>query len=87
MNDIVVSTQTFQLESEYTPQGDQPHAIQELVDGIRQGKKHQTLLGATVQGTFTVASDFKLNRPAQLLHNKTLFALASEFRNFSRIIR
>jgi len=46
---------TFELESEYTPQGDQPRAIEELLEGIRQGKKHQTLLGATGTGkTFTV---------------------------------
>ncbi|OKP90649.1 excinuclease ABC subunit B [Paenibacillus sp. P3E] len=86
MNDIVVSTQTFQLESEYTPQGDQPHAIQELVDGIRQGKKHQTLLGATGTGkTFTIAQMIsKLNRPTLVIaHNKTLAAqLASEFKEF-----
>lgn len=50
MSDIVVSTKTFELESEYTPQGDQPHAIDELLQGIRQGKKHQTLLGATGTG-------------------------------------
>ncbi|NQX47253.1 excinuclease ABC subunit UvrB [Paenibacillus tritici] len=86
MNDIVVSTKTFELESEYTPQGDQPHAIEELVDGIRQGKKHQTLLGATGTGkTFTIAQVIsKLNRPTLVIaHNKTLAAqLASEFKEF-----
>lgn len=86
MSDIVVSTQTFALESEYTPQGDQPHAIEELVDGIRQGKKHQTLLGATGTGkTFTIAQVIsKLNRPTLVIaHNKTLAAqLASEFKEF-----
>ncbi|HEY4429852.1 MAG TPA: excinuclease ABC subunit UvrB, partial [Paenibacillus sp.] len=77
---------TFELESEYTPQGDQPHAIEELLQGIRQGKKHQTLLGATGTGkTFTVAQVIsKLNRPTLVIaHNKTLAAqLASEFKEF-----
>lgn len=86
MSDIVVSTKTFELESEYTPQGDQPHAIEELLDGIRQGKKHQTLLGATGTGkTFTIAQMIsKLNRPTLVIaHNKTLAAqLASEFKEF-----
>lgn len=86
MSDIVVSTKTFELESEYTPQGDQPHAIDELLQGIRQGKKHQTLLGATGTGkTFTVAQVIsKLNRPTLVIaHNKTLAAqLASEFKEF-----
>ncbi|ETT80037.1 MULTISPECIES: excinuclease ABC subunit UvrB [Paenibacillus] len=86
MSDIVVSTKTFALESEYTPQGDQPHAIEELLDGIRQGKKHQTLLGATGTGkTFTIAQVIsKLNRPTLVIaHNKTLAAqLASEFKEF-----
>lgn len=86
MSDIVVSTKTFELESEYTPQGDQPHAIEELLDGIRQGKKHQTLLGATGTGkTFTIAQLIsKLNRPTLVIaHNKTLAAqLASEFKEF-----
>lgn len=86
MSDIVVSTKTFELESEYTPQGDQPHAIEELLDGIRQGKKHQTLLGATGTGkTFTIAQVIsKLNRPTLVIaHNKTLAAqLASEFKEF-----
>lgn len=86
MNDIVVSTKTFELESEYTPQGDQPRAIEELLQGIRQGKKHQTLLGATGTGkTFTIAQVIsKLNRPTLVIaHNKTLAAqLASEFKEF-----
>ncbi|AIQ55104.1 excinuclease ABC subunit UvrB [Paenibacillus sp. FSL R7-0331] len=86
MSDIVVSTQTFKLESEYTPQGDQPHAIEELLNGIRQGKRHQTLLGATGTGkTFTIAQMIsKLNRPTLVIaHNKTLAAqLASEFKEF-----
>ncbi len=86
MNDIVVSTKTFELESEYTPQGDQPRAIEELLEGIRQGKREQTLLGATGTGkTFTIAQVIsKLNRPTLVIaHNKTLAAqLASEFKEF-----
>ncbi|MFF2912178.1 excinuclease ABC subunit UvrB [Paenibacillus sp. NPDC057934] len=86
MSDIVLSTKTFELESEYTPQGDQPHAIEELLEGIRQGKRHQTLLGATGTGkTFTIAQMIsKLNRPTLVIaHNKTLAAqLASEFKEF-----
>jgi excinuclease ABC subunit B len=86
MSDIVLSTKTFELESEYTPQGDQPHAIEELLEGIRQGKRHQTLLGATGTGkTFTIAQMIsKLNRPTLVIaHNKTLAAqLASEFKDF-----
>jgi len=86
MSELVISNQTFELQSEYTPQGDQPHAIEELVEGIRQGKKHQTLLGATGTGkTFTIAQLVsKLNRPTLVIaHNKTLAAqLASEFKDF-----
>ncbi|KGE20475.1 excinuclease ABC subunit UvrB [Paenibacillus wynnii] len=86
MSDIVISKQTFELESEYTPQGDQPHAIEELLEGIRSGKKEQTLLGATGTGkTFTIAQVIsKLNRPTLVIaHNKTLAAqLASEFKDF-----
>ena len=47
----------FNLVSKYTPSGDQPKAIKELVDGINEGKKHQVLLGATGTGkTFTIAN-------------------------------
>lgn len=86
MSDIVVSNQKFELISDYTPQGDQPAAIGELVEGIREGKKHQTLLGATGTGkTFTIANTIaKLGRPTLVIaHNKTLAAqLASEFKEF-----
>ncbi|ASA24441.1 excinuclease ABC subunit UvrB [Paenibacillus donghaensis] len=86
MNELVLSSKTFELESEYTPQGDQPVAIEELLEGIRQGKKEQTLLGATGTGkTFTIAQVIsKLNRPTLVIaHNKTLAAqLASEFKEF-----
>ncbi|MBE0338804.1 excinuclease ABC subunit UvrB [Paenibacillus sp. 28ISP30-2] len=86
MSDIVVSDKTFEIQSEFQPQGDQPHAILELVEGITKGKKHQTLLGATGTGkTFTIAQTIaKLNRPTLVIaHNKTLAAqLASEFKDF-----
>ena len=76
----------FVLKSEYVPTGDQPKAIAALVDGIRQGKKCQTLLGVTGSGkTFTMANVIaQLNRPTLILEpNKTLAAqLCSEFRAF-----
>jgi excinuclease ABC subunit B len=76
----------FQLVSKYSPQGDQPKAIEALVDGIRSGKKHQTLLGATGTGkTFTVSNVIEqINRPTLVLaHNKTLAGqLYSEFKEF-----
>ena len=65
----------FELVSKYEPSGDQPEAIQELVDGIKEGKKHQVLLGATGTGkTFTIANVIKeINKPTLVLaHNKTL---------------
>lgn len=86
MNDIVVSSKKFEIESEFSPQGDQPNAIIELVDGIKNGEKYQTLLGATGTGkTFTIAQTIsKLQRPTLVIaHNKTLAAqLASEFKEF-----
>jgi excinuclease ABC subunit B len=76
----------FQLETEYTPQGDQPRAISELVAGIHAGDKDQVLLGVTGSGkTFTMAKVIQaLNRPALVLaHNKTLAAqLYHEFKQF-----
>ncbi|HEX7057262.1 MAG TPA: excinuclease ABC subunit UvrB [Bacilli bacterium] len=76
----------FQLVSEYAPQGDQPQAIAKLVEGVRNGKKFQTLLGATGTGkTYTVAQTIAgLNRPTLVIaHNKTLAAqLYSEFKEF-----
>ncbi len=65
----------FKLESKYTPSGDQPQAIDELVEGIKNGEKHQVLLGATGTGkTFTIANVIeKVNKPTLVLaHNKTL---------------
>ena len=76
----------FKLKSNYKPTGDQPQAIQALVDGINKGYKEQTLLGVTGSGkTFTMANIIeKANRPTLVLaHNKTLAAqLCSEFREF-----
>ena len=74
----------FKIESKYTPSGDQPEAIKELVDGINNGKKEQVLLGATGTGkTFTIANVIeKVNKPTLVLaHNKTLAGqLYSEFK-------
>lgn len=76
----------FQLESKYSPTGDQPQAIADLVEGINSGTKAQTLLGVTGSGkTFTMANVIaKVNRPTLILsHNKTLAAqLYSEFKQF-----
>ena len=76
----------FQLVSEMKPSGDQPKAIEDLVNGVNWGLREQTLLGVTGSGkTFTMASVIeKLNRPTLVLaHNKTLAAqLCSEFREF-----
>ena len=65
----------FKLVSKYAPSRDQPKAIKELVDGIKQDKKHQVLMGATGTGkTFTIANVIKeVNKPTLVLaHNKTL---------------
>ena len=76
----------FKLVSEYKPSGDQPEAIEKLVNGVNWGLHEQTLLGVTGSGkTFTMASVIeKVNRPTLVLaHNKTLAAqLCSEFREF-----
>src|ERR1700729_4479777 len=76
----------FQLESDYQPAGDQPQAIQKLVEGLTEGLAHQTLLGVTGSGkTFSVAEVIqKVQRPTLVLsHNKTLAAqLYGEFREF-----
>ena len=74
----------FILKSEYQPTGDQPQAIEKLVQGFREGNQCQTLLGVTGSGkTFTMANVIEqLNRPTLVIaHNKTLAAqLYSEFR-------
>lgn len=65
----------FELHSPYNPQGDQPQAIRELVEGLQEGKHEQTLLGATGTGkTFTIANVIQeVNKPTLVLaHNKTL---------------
>ncbi len=76
----------FILRSEFSPTGDQPQAIQQLVDGFNAGNKCQTLLGVTGSGkTFTMANVIaKLNRPTLVIaHNKTLAAqLCAEFKAF-----
>jgi excinuclease ABC subunit B len=76
----------FQIVSEFQPTGDQPHAIEKLVEGLRRGYRAQTLLGVTGSGkTFTMASVIeRVQRPALVLaHNKTLAAqLYSEFKEF-----
>ena len=76
----------FKLLSDFNPTGDQPQAIQELVDGIEAKERFQTLLGVTGSGkTFTVANVIQeVQRPTLVLaHNKTLAAqLYSEFKQF-----
>ena len=65
----------FNLELKYKPSGDQPQAIDKLVKGIKNGEKHQVLLGATGTGkTFTIANVIKeVDKPTLVLaHNKTL---------------
>ncbi|MEC2160514.1 excinuclease ABC subunit UvrB [Virgibacillus halodenitrificans] len=77
---------TFELIANYEPRGDQPKAIQEIVDKILAGQRHQTLLGATGTGkTFTMSNVVKeINRPTLVIaHNKTLAGqLYSEFKEF-----
>jgi len=76
----------FELVSPYAPAGDQPQAIAQLIEGLRAGAKHQTLLGVTGSGkTFTMANVIAaVNRPVLVLsHNKTLAAqLYAEFKSF-----
>ncbi|WP_017153397.1 excinuclease ABC subunit B [Bacillus bingmayongensis] len=76
----------FEIVSEYSPQGDQPRAIKQLVAGINNGKKHQVLLGATGTGkTFTISNVIKeVKKPTLVMaHNKTLAGqLYSELKDF-----
>ena len=76
----------FELHSEYKPTGDQPQAIEALVDGFREGNQFQTLLGVTGSGkTFTMANVIaQLNKPTLVIaHNKTLAAqLYGEFKEY-----
>src|SRR5690606_18742475 len=76
----------FDLTSEYSPTGDQPQAIKELVEGIKRGDPYQTLLGVTGSGkTFTIANVVQQTQKPTLIlsHNKTLAAqLYGEFKQF-----
>ena len=76
----------FKIVSEFQMTGDQPQAVEKLVEGLRQGYRHQTLLGVTGSGkTFIMANVVEqVQRPALVIcHNKTLAAqLASEFKDF-----
>ena len=82
----IIIVMDFKLHSKYQPTGDQPQAIQTLLNGLNFGKREQTLLGVTGSGkTFTMANLIaQYNRPTLVLaHNKTLAAqLYSEFRDF-----
>ena len=75
----------FEIVSDFNPSGDQPRAINELVDGINSNIKHQTLLGVTGSGkTYTIAKVIeKVQRPTLVIsHNKTLAAqLYGEFKS------
>ena len=76
----------FEINRQYPPAGDQPNAIKGLVDGIKKGLRHQTLLGVTGSGkTYTVANVIQeVQKPTLVIaHNKTLAAqLAQEYREF-----
>ena len=76
----------FELKAEYAPAGDQPEAIEKLVEGLRSGYAHQTLLGVTGSGkTFSIANVIQqVQRPTRVMaHNKTLASqLYGEFREF-----
>jgi excinuclease ABC subunit B len=84
--EVLLLSDRFDLVSNYKPEGDQPEAIKKLVQGIKEGKKHQTLLGATGTGkTFTVSNVIQeVNKPTLIIaHNKTLAGqLYSEFKEF-----
>ena len=76
----------FKLKAPYKPTGDQPQAIEKLVEGFKEGNQFETLLGVTGSGkTFTMANVIaQLNKPTLVLaHNKTLVAqLYGEFKEF-----
>ncbi|MEX1028697.1 MAG: excinuclease ABC subunit UvrB [Paenibacillaceae bacterium] len=84
--DFDKSNAKFELVSDFSPQGDQPEAIKQLVQGLSDNQRYQTLLGATGTGkTFTIAQVIaEVNRPTLIIaHNKTLAAqLCSEFKDF-----
>ncbi len=83
---IIKTNAPFQLQAHFEPTGDQPKAIEKLVQGIQEGKRHQALLGATGTGkTFTMANVIQqIQKPTLILaHNKTLAAqLCNEFQEF-----
>ena len=77
----------FNLVSKFNPSGDQPQAIEKLVNGIKNGEKNQVLLGATGTGkTFTIANVIKeVNKPTLVLaHNKTLDNLPKKVKDKAR---
>ena len=82
----MITLDTFKLVSEYQPKGDQPKAIEQLIEGVKAGKKEQVLLGGTGTGkTFTISNVIAaINKPTLVLaHNKTLAGqLYSEFKEF-----
>ena len=86
MDNKRIGENMYNLVSKFKPAGDQPKAIKELTEGIIEGKKFQTLLGATGTGkTYTIANVIKnVDRPVLVLaHNKTLAGqLYSEFKEF-----
>jgi excinuclease ABC subunit B len=86
MSDLSTPDLDFRLVSDFEPTGDQPHAIEELTEGLGRGDRHQTLLGATGTGkTFTISHVAKnVGRPTLVLsHNKTLAAqLYAELKHF-----
>jgi len=81
-----MSKKVFKLKNKFSPAGDQPRAIAELIDGLKKGFRYQTLLGVTGSGkTFTVANVIaEIGKPTIVIaHNKTLAAqLAAEYREF-----
>jgi len=84
--DKIYQHMDFKLKSEFSPTGDQPQAIEKLLQGLNEDMKHQVLLGVTGSGkTFTMANVIdRRNQPALIIsHNKTLAAqLYQEFRDF-----
>ncbi|SFF46387.1 Excinuclease ABC subunit B [Paenibacillus algorifonticola] len=86
VSNLTPQARNFEIKSDYTPQGDQPRAIKQLVEGVEAGQRFQTLLGATGTGkTYTIANMIaQVNRPTLVIaHNKTLAAqLCSEFKSF-----
>ena len=85
-NERIRDDTPFRVVADFEPSGDQPHAVEQLVDGVRRGMKHQTLLGVTGSGkTYTIAKVVEqVQRPTLVIApNKTLAAqLAQEFRDF-----